>query len=116
MVPLKRASRHTVPDAVSGEFLAPEGFSRGFLGLAPDLAVEILSPSETAWELEEKIDDYQASGTPLIWVIHPERRTVCVIALDARARVLHSGDTLDAGDVIPGFSRPVSALFEGLAP
>lgn len=110
---------HTVrnPDAsfVRASRLPPHGVTRGFLNLAPDLVVEILSPSETASDLEEKIDDYQTCGTPLIWVMHPERRTVRVITLDGQSRLLRSGDVLDGGDVIPGFSCPVSKLFEGLA-
>lgn len=106
------------PDAsfVRAHRLPGEGLSRGFLALAPDLVVEILSPSEKAWELEEKIEDYQACGTPLIWVIHPERRTVRIITLDTPARWLRGPDTLDGGSVIPGFSCPVAELFEGLAP
>ena len=105
------------PDAsfVQASRLPPEGVTRGFLIIAPDLAVEILSPGEKAWELDEKIDDYQASGTPLIWVINPERRTVRVVTLEGPSRVLRSHDTLDGGDVLPGFSCRASELFEGLA-
>ena len=89
---------------------------RGFLKMAPDLSVEVLSPDESAAELQEKIDDYQASGTPLIWVIDPDRCTVRVLQRYAQERVLGADETLDGGDVIPGFTCPVSELFEGLAP
>lgn len=110
---------HTVrnPDAsfVRAERLPAEGVRRGFLKIAPDLVVEILSPSETASELEEKLDDYRAAGTPLIWVIDPDRRTVMIVSGDAPLRWIRAEDTLDGGDVLPGFHCRVIELFEGLA-
>jgi len=84
------------------------------LEVAPELAAEILSPSETAARLDEKLDDYAAARIPLVWVIDPKRRTVMVIAADAPVRWLRAGDTLDAGRIVPGFSCPVSELFAGL--
>jgi Uma2 family endonuclease len=110
---------HTVrvPDLsfVRADRLPAEGIGPGLLKLAPDLAVEILSPSETASELEEKLDDYLVSGTPLIWVVDPVRRTVMIVSADAPVRLLHEGDTLDGGNVIPGFTCAVSDIFEGIA-
>ena len=105
------------PDAsfVRADRLPVEGIGPGLLKLAPDLAVEVLSPSESASELEEKLDDYSACGTPLVWVVDPVRRTVMIVASDAPVRWLREGDVLDAGDVIPGFSCAVAELFEGLA-
>ena len=105
------------PDAsyVRANRLPVEGVGPGFLRIAPDLAVEVLSPSESASELEEKLDDYRACGTPLIWVVDPMRRTVMVVASDAPVRWLREGDTLDGGDVIPGFSCEVAELFKGIA-
>jgi Uma2 family endonuclease len=82
--------------------------------VAPDLAAEILSPSETAARLDEKLDDYAASHIPLVWVIDPKRRTVMVIARDAPVRWLREGDTLETGGVVPGFACPVSDLFAGI--
>jgi len=106
-----------VPDAsfVRGERLPPEGIGPGLLKLAPDLAIEVLSPSESASELEEKLDDYLFSGTQLIWVVDPVRRTVMIIAADAPVRWLREGDTLDGGAVVCGFTCPVSDIFEGIA-
>lgn len=110
---------HTVrnPDAsfVRADRLPAEGFRRGFLKMAPDLAVEVLSPSETASMLEEKLDDYRAAGTPLIWVIDPDRRTVMIVSGDAPLRWIRADETLDGGDVVPGFRCRVAELFEGLA-
>jgi Uma2 family endonuclease len=90
--------------------------SRGFLEMAPDLAVEVLSPSETASRLEEKLDDYRAAGTPLIWVIDPDRRTIMVISAAAPVRWLRDDDVLDGEAVVPGFQCRVAELFEGLDP
>jgi Uma2 family endonuclease len=110
---------HTVrvPDVsfVRAERLPPDGIGPGLLKFAPDLAVEVLSPSETASELEEKLDDYLVSGTPLIWVVDPIRRTVMIVSADAPVRWLHEGDMLDAGSVIPGFACAVSDIFDGIA-
>jgi Uma2 family endonuclease len=110
---------HTVrvPDAsfVRADRLPPEGVGPGVLKLAPDLAIEVLSPSETASQLEEKLDDYAFAGTPLMWVVDPDRRTVLVIATDTPVRWLREGVVLDGASVIPGFEIPVSAIFEGIA-
>ena len=110
---------HTVrvPDAsfVRAERLPPGGLGPGLLKLAPDLAIEVLSPSETASELEEKLDDFLTSGTPLIWVVDPVRRTVRIVSSDAPVRILHEGDVLDGGSVVPGFTMPVADIFEGIA-
>ncbi len=110
---------HTVrvPDLsfVRADRLPPDGIGPGLLKLAPDLAVEVLSPSERASELEEKIEDYLAAGTSMIWVVDPVRRTVRVVTADAPERRLHEGDALDGGDIIPGFVCAVSEIFEGIA-
>ena len=106
-----------VPDGsfVRAERLPPEGIGPGLLKFAPDLAIEVLSPSETASELEEKLDDYLFSGTQLLWVADPIRRTVMIVAADAPVRWLREADTLDGGTVVPGFTCPVSDIFEGIA-
>ena len=116
LVVLPRTVREPDLSFVRADRLPPGGIPRrGFLKMAPDLAVEVLSPDETDAELQEKIDDYQAAGTPLIWVIDPERSTVRVLDFSKPELLLRANDTLTGGDVMPGFSCPVSALFEGLA-
>ena len=110
---------HTVrvPDAsfVRAERLPPDGVRPGLFKFAPDLAIEVLSPSTRASELEEKLHDYTVAGTSLIWVVDPARRTIMTIASDAPVRWLSEGDTLDGGAVIPGFACPVAEVFEGIA-
>ena len=106
---------HTVrvPDAsfVREDRLPEEGIGPGLFKFAPDIAIEVLSPSETASEIQEKIDDYRVSGTSLVWVVDPVRRTVMIVSRNAPLALLHESDTLDGGDVLPGFSCAVADIF-----
>ncbi len=115
LVDLPRTVRRPDVSFVRADRLPPEGVGPGFLKLAPDLVVEVLSPSETASALEEKLDDYRACGTLLIWVVDPVRRTVMIIASDAPPRWVREGDRLDGGAVLPKFSCDVGDLFVGVA-
>jgi Uma2 family endonuclease len=90
----------------------PQGQARkSFPRLAPDLVVEVLSPSDRASEVVAKLEMYQEAGVPLIWLVDPEAMTVTIIASGTSTRVLRSGDTLDGGDVLPGFTVPVTEIF-----
>ena len=106
------------PDTVRGPDAAfirrerrpgPDVEHRYFEG-APDLAVEIVSPNDSAREVAETVDGYLARGTGLVWAIHPARRQVVVHAAGAPARVLDEADTLDGGDVVPGFRCEVREI------
>jgi Uma2 family endonuclease len=87
-----------------------------YVPFAPSLAVEVLSPSNTAREMSRKLDDYFRTGVRLVWYVDPEARTVEVYTARERSTVLKEGDTLDGGEVLPGFRVPVARLFEDLAP
>ena len=78
---------------------------------APDLAVEVLSPTDTVEAVEEKVDDYLAAGCPMVLVINPRRRTLTVHRPGRDPVVLREADTFDAGEVVPGFRCPVAAVF-----
>ena len=106
-----------VPDLsfVRADRLPPEGIGPGLLRFAPDLAVEVLSPSESASELEEKLADYTVSGTRLIWVVDPARRTVMILNAAQPVRWLQENDVLHGDEVVPGFSCKVAEIFEGIA-
>ncbi|HLM57936.1 MAG TPA: Uma2 family endonuclease [Pyrinomonadaceae bacterium] len=78
---------------------------------APDIAVEVLSPSNTVREMEEKIDLYFGAGSRTVWIISPKRRTVSVYTSPFEVRILREGDTLEGGDVLPSFSYELSKLF-----
>jgi Uma2 family endonuclease len=94
----------------------PRPIPKGGLELAPDLAVEVLSPSNTAGEINRKLGDYFGHGTSAVWIVDPEHRTVTVYAPPAAPRLLREDETLDGGEVLPGFETPVAALFAGLGP
>jgi Uma2 family endonuclease len=107
------------PDTVRGPDVAfirwdrrpgPDVEHRYFEG-APDLTVEIVSPSNRASQVAEKVADYLTKGTRAIWVIHPMKRQVVVYTPDGAARTLGESDRLDGGDVVPGFSCTVAELF-----
>jgi Uma2 family endonuclease len=77
----------------------------------PDLAVEILSPSNRPGEIRSKVADFLAAGTRMVWVVDPVRRRVTIYRMLLAPRILGENDLLDGEDVVPGFSLPISALF-----
>jgi Uma2 family endonuclease len=83
--------------------------------LAPDLAVEILSPGNTGREMERKRAEYFAAGTRLVWIVSPGDRTVQVCTSPADVRLLGEDAILDASPVLPGFRLPIRDWF-GAAP
>jgi Uma2 family endonuclease len=83
-------------------------------GLAPDLAIEILSASNTPGEMERKLADYFTAGVRLVWYIDPPTRTAVVYTATDQGRTLMEADSLDGGDVLPGFHLPLSKLFAEL--
>lgn len=82
-----------------------------FLELAPDLAVEVISPSNSARDISDKVIAYLDAGTPLVWVIEPRRRILTAYAADRTARIYREGDTVDGGDILPGFRLPLAEVF-----
>lgn len=78
---------------------------------APDLAVEIVSPSNTLKDIQEKIQEYLQAGARLVWVVRPRSRSVVAHYPDGRTRVYRGDDILDGGDVLPGFTRPLREIF-----
>lgn len=78
---------------------------------APDLVVEVVSPSDRVNEVDEKVRDWLDAGTRLVWVVNPRPRTVTVYRADVKPSVLIEGDTLDGADVVPGFRLPVAEIF-----
>jgi Uma2 family endonuclease len=87
------------------------GAPRNFWNIAPDLAVEIVSPSETADEVRDKVRDYLVAGTPLVWVVYPRNKEVVAHTPDGLARTVSGDAVLEDAAVLPGFSCPVANLF-----
>ncbi|HEX8148127.1 MAG TPA: Uma2 family endonuclease [Pyrinomonadaceae bacterium] len=96
---------------VSHERLAAVEDIDKFFPTAPDLAVEVMSPSNTAREMEKKVALYFAAGARAVWVFNPKKKSVAVYASLTDVRVLGEQDTLDGGDVLPGFRLELSKLF-----
>jgi Uma2 family endonuclease len=79
---------------------------------APDLAVEVVSPSDTVFAMRRKIRQYFAAGAQCVWVVYPETREVEVWREAAKPRiVLQETDLLEAPDLLPGFSVRIDVLF-----
>lgn len=84
---------------------------KGDIDIAPDLAVEAVSPNETYEEVMEKVADYKSAKIRLIWVISPVTRTVLIRRLDGTCAEVGEAGQLSGEDVIPGFTCPVADLF-----
>ena len=90
--------------------LGPPDFN--WYELGPDLAVEVISPSNKADDIHFKVTQLLDAGTRLIWLIYPKSRTVVSHTADG-AKTLRGDDTLSGGDVLPGFELRVSDIFPG---
>jgi Putative restriction endonuclease len=91
--------------------LAGGRIPKGWIKIAPDLAVEVVSPNENAEKLEEKLEDYRKVGVPLVWVIYPNSRRVRVFRSNGLTSLLHEDDDLSGEDIIPGFRCPLHEIF-----
>ncbi|HEX2907843.1 MAG TPA: Uma2 family endonuclease [Phototrophicaceae bacterium] len=88
----------------------PDGLPDEYLPFAPDLAVEVVSPNDDAEDLQLKVRQYLRYGTPLVWVVYPKSQTV-VVHTPQETRTLELEDTLDGGDMLPGFTLAVKSIF-----
>lgn len=91
-----------------------EGRARrpGFVPGAPDIAIEVVSPGDTAAELEQKVGEYLAAGSRRVWVVYPSSRRVMVYRADGTA-MSYSGDAaIEDPELLPGFSLPLAEIFE----
>ncbi len=85
----------------------PDGWVTG----APDLAVEVISPSQTAPEMQRKIRQFLDDGATAVWVIDPEDKSAAIYTRDGRFTSLGVGGILTCPEVLPGFELPLSSLF-----
>lgn len=101
------------PDAafVRQAAIDEKGIPKGYWEGAPDLAVEVISPSDTYTEVDEKVDEWLIAGCAMVWVVNPRRETVEVYRSPEDIAVLRGDDILDGGDVIEGFQCQVKELF-----
>ena len=96
---------------ISVERMAMGDADPGYSEIMPDLAVEVASPSDSRPYLNRKSLMWLENGVRLVWVVHPRSRTVDVYREDSLIITLTEDDTLDGGDVLPGFSCHVSDVF-----
>src|SRR5438128_11977770 len=94
---------------VSRERLPPPS-TTGYPTLAPDLAVEVLSPGDRPGDVLAKVADWLSAGTRLVWVVDPERRLARVYRLDGSETIVTTDGTLDGEDVLPGFACPLASI------
>jgi Uma2 family endonuclease len=90
----------------------PEGVPTGFLHVAPDLAVEVLSPTDRAGDIAHKVGEYLGVGVSLLWVIDLEQGTAVVYRPGLPPRTVRPDGVLDGEDAVIGFSCPLAALFD----
>jgi Uma2 family endonuclease len=82
-----------------------------YLDIAPELAVEIVSPSDRWSEVMDKLEEYFSIGVLMVWIVDPRKRQIHVYSSPTEVIRLQVGDTLDGGDILPGFTLPVADLF-----
>ncbi len=84
----------------------------GYVQVTPDLVVEVVSPNDRPIEVNDKARMWLSYGVPLVWVVHPSAHTVEVHQPDTPVVTLTEDDTLDGGEVLPGFACPVRDIFD----
>jgi Uma2 family endonuclease len=92
--------------------MAREQFEEeGFIEIVPDFVAEVISPNDSAEEVEEKIEMWLAAGVKVLWEVYPSTRTIRAHRPDGTILLFRAQDTLTAPDVLPGFAVPVAELF-----
>lgn len=109
----KKPKQVRMPDTafVSAGRLEDGRSPEGYITIAPDIAVEVVSPNETYEEVEAKVAEYRSAGVKLIWVISPKSKTVLIRRLDGTCAEVDEHGTLSGEDVLPGFTCAVAELF-----
>lgn len=85
----------------------PDPLPKGFAEMAPDLAVEVLSPDDRPGEVLEKVADWLKAGCRLVWVVDPERRLARIYRADGSETHITHEESLEGEDVLPGFKQPL---------
>ena len=88
--------------------------TEGFSTVAPDLAVEVASPNNFRPEMQEKVTAYFLAGTRLVWIVYPRSRTIYVYTAANKVTIVQQDETLDGGEVLPGFKAALRDIFSVL--
>jgi Uma2 family endonuclease len=94
----------------------PAGPTEGHVNVSPDIAIEVISPSEKIYELDEKLEDYRSAGVKLVWVVNPNSRTIRVHRPDHSVTELLEYEMLHGESVLPEFAVRVSDLLTSKKP
>jgi Uma2 family endonuclease len=90
---------------------APQLGSDNAWAVLPELMVEVVSPHDIAEDILERLGEYFAAGTKLVWIVYPTQRLIYVHQSPRQVRILGEADELDGGGVLPGFRTPIASLF-----
>ncbi len=103
-----------IPDAsfIASSNIPNDWPPMGYSEVMPSLVVEVVSPSNTAAEIRRRTKDYVGAGVSLVWIVWPEDQSISVHAGTLDSTELSAGQSLDGGDVLPGFSVTVGDLFK----
>ena len=88
-----------------------DGLPKGFFAGPPDLAIEVVSPTDRAVQVENNVHEYLKTGTGAVCTVNPKHRTITVFRTTSEAVTLKSGDVLELPDLLPGFQLPLNLLF-----
>jgi len=99
---------------IRNERLTADWMADAYFSIAPDLAVEVLSPNDLAYNVDAKIRLYLRVGVQLVWIVNPEQRTVAIYRADGSVTLLNEDDVLEGEQVIPGFTCACREIFPGL--
>ena len=97
---------------LSKERAAQDDASAAYWTVAPDLAVDVVSPNDDPDEVQQKVEDYLAAGTRMVWVVYPKPRSITVYRSLTDIKVRRGADALTGEDVLPGFECKVSDVSE----
>ena len=109
----KIGDNERLPDVafVSASRIGPEGEPEGIWQIAPDLAVEIVSPNDLFEKVISKVHEYLAAGVRQVWLISPEHRTIIMYHSPTRTTILSEDDYLVSEEILPGFRCHIAELF-----
>lgn len=97
---------------IRSEMIPSEGISKGYLRIAPDLVLEVVSPNDRAAGVDEKVLEWLSFGVKEVWVAYPTTKRIMIYRQGSdSAVILNAGDQIDGGGILPGFERAIDLFF-----
>ena len=96
---------------VGNEKITEFGIPDKFFPVAPDLAIEVISPGNTFDEIQDKIEEYIIAGTKLVWIVYPKQKMIHIYRQNNLIKILRENDTLEGEDILPNFQVKLSEIF-----